>query len=132
MDSLLQDIRYALRLCARTPGFTTVAVLALAIGIGANTAIFTIVNAVLIERLPFPDSSRIVVLWETSARRPGRANTVSPGNYLRWQVRSSAFEHVAGLFDARVNLTGLDNPEELVAQNVTEDFFSILGVSPLI
>ena len=132
MDSLLQDIRYALRLCLRTPGFTIVAVLALAIGIGANTAIFTIVNAVLIERLPYRDPSRLVVLWESSSRRPGRPNTVGPGNYLRWRVRANAFEEMAGVVDMRINLTGVDNPEELVVQNVTEGFFSILGVSPLI
>ena len=119
MDSLLQDIRYALRLCLRTPGFTIVAVLALAIGIGANTAIFTIVNAVLIERLPYRDPSRLVVLWESSSRRPGRPNTVGPGNYLRWRVRANAFEEMAGVVDMRINLTGVDNPEELVVQNVT-------------
>jgi putative ABC transport system permease protein len=132
MDSLLQDIRYALRLCLRTPGFTIVAVLALAIGIGANTAIFTIVNAVLIERLPYRDPSRIVVVWESWSQRPGRPNTVGPGNYLRWRVRATAFEEMAGLVDTRINLTGVDNPEELVVQNVTEGFFSILGVPPLV
>jgi len=78
MDTFLQDLRYAVRLYLRAPGFTTVAMLALALGIGANTAIFTVVNAALIERLPFRNPDRLVVLWEESARRPGRSNVVGP------------------------------------------------------
>src|SRR2546423_12223359 len=111
MDALLQDIRYAIRLGVRTPGFTTVAVLALALGIGANTAIFTIVNAALIERLPYEDPQRLVVLWEQSARRPGRANTVGPANYLRWRERATAFENMAAVVDTRVALTGSGGPD---------------------
>ena len=132
MGALLQDVRYAIRLGARTPAFTAVAVLALAIGIGANTAIFTVVNAVLIERLPFKDSDRLVVLWEASPQRPDRANTVGPANYLRWRERATAFEDLAGVVDTRINLTGDAAPEELVSQNVTAGFFPILGVAPLV
>ena len=132
MDALLQDIRYAIRLCLRTPGFTAVAVLALALGIGANTAIFTIVNAVLLEPLPFRDPSRLVVLWETNARRPGRANVLGPANFARWQDRATAFERMAPFYDYRVNLTGSGEPEELIAQDVTPDFFPTLGVTPLV
>ena len=131
MDALFQDIRYALRLCLRAPGFTAVAVLALALGIGANTAIFTIVNAVLLEPLPFRDPSRLVVLWETNARRPGRPNVLGPANFARWQDRATAFETMAPFYDYRVNLTGSGEPEELVAQDVTADFFSTLGLAPL-
>src|SRR5919198_2611039 len=130
MDSLLQDIRYALRGCARTPGFTTVAVLALAIGIGANTAIFTIVNAVLLERLPFRDPGRIVALWEESSRRPGRNNVLGPSQFVRWRERTTVFERMAALVDIRQNLTGSDTPEEVIVQIVTPDFFPILGVPP--
>src|SRR5213083_2126048 len=98
MASLLQDIRYAIRVCVRTPGFTVVAVLALALGIGANTAIFTIVNAVLLERLPYRDADRIVALWEESGRRPGRSNTVGPSQFIRWRERNTSFERMAALF----------------------------------
>jgi len=132
MDATLQDIRYALRLCARAPGFTAVAVLALALGIGANTAIFTIVNRVLLERLPFRDADRIVVLWEEGAYRPGRSNTVGFGQYLRWSDRQTVFDAMAALVDTRANLTGGGEPEEVIVQNVTASFFTILGVRPLI
>ena len=132
MDSFLQDVRYAIRVCVRTPGFTVVAVLALALGIGANTAIFTMVNAVLLERLPFRDPNGIVVLWEENARRPGRHNVLGPSQFLRWGDRATSFERMAALVDTRANLTGGENPEEVIVQNVTRDFFPILGVSPLV
>jgi putative ABC transport system permease protein len=131
MDSLLQDIRYALRVCVRTPAFTTVAVLALALGIGANTAIFTVVNAVMIERLPFRHPDRLVALWEESSRRPGRSNTVGPANFLRWRERAAAFEEMAAFADTRVVLTGNGEPEELTAQLTIGRFFAALGASPL-
>jgi putative ABC transport system permease protein len=132
MDALFQDIKYSIRLCLRTPGFTVVAVLALALGIGANTAIFTIVNAALIEKLPYKEPQRLVALWEENTRRPGRANVVGPSNYLRWRERATAFDGMAGLVETRLALTGSGDPEELTVQNVTGDFFPVLGVAPLI
>ena len=132
MDAALQDIRYALRLCLRTPGFTAIAVLALALGIGANTAIFTIVNAVLLDRLPFRDPDRIVVLWEEGAHRPGHSNVLGPSQFLRWGDRATSFESMAGLVDLRANLTSGGEPEEVVVQYATAPFFTILGVPPLL
>ena len=132
MDDVLHDIRYALRLCLRTPGFTAIAVLALGLGIGANTAIFTIVNAVLLEPLPFRDPNRLVALWETNVRRGGRTNVLGPANVIRWQERATAFEKIAPFYDYRVNLTGSDSPEEIVGMDVTPDFFPTLGVSPIV
>src|SRR5438105_14898911 len=132
LDSLLQDLRYAARVSLRAPALTAVAVLALAIGIGANTAIFTIVNAVLLERLPFRDPERIVVLWEDWARQPGHHNVLGPSQFVRWKERATAFQRMAALVDTRANLTGSGDPEEIVVQNVTADFFPILGVSPLL
>jgi putative ABC transport system permease protein len=132
MDDILQDIRYAIRLCLRTPGFTAIAVLALALGIGANTAIFTIVNAVLLEPLPFRDPGRLVVMWETNARRSGRPNTIGPANFIRWRERATAFERTAPFYDYRINLTGAGAPEEVVGMDVTPDFFPTLGVAPLV
>src|SRR5262245_43458932 len=132
METLVQDLRYAIRMCLRAPGFTFVAVAALALGIGANAAIFTIVNAELIERLPFSDPSRVVLLWEENASRPGKANTVGPMNYLRWKERVRSFERMAGFADTRTNLTGIGAPEELTVQNVTAGFLSVAGVTPMI
>ena len=132
MGDIFQDIRYALRLCVRTPGFTMVAVLALALGIGANTAIFTIVNAVLLEPLPFRDPGRLVALWETNVRRPGRPNVLGPSNVIRWRERATAFERIAPFYDYRVNLTGSGAPEEIVGMDVTPDFFPTLGIAPLV
>ncbi len=132
MDAALHDIRYALRLCARAPGFTAVAVIALALGIGANTAIFTIVNAVLLERLPFRDPGRIVVLWEEQARRPGKSNVLGPSQFLRWSDRTKTLDAMAAFVDMRANLTSGGEPEEVIVQNVTAQFFPILGVSPLV
>src|SRR5262245_16233042 len=105
MDTFQQDLRYAVRLLLRTPGFTAIAVVALALGIGANTAIFTVVNAALIEQLPFKDPQRLVVIWEESARRPGRPNVVGPANYLRWRERATSFESMSAFVDGRTVLT---------------------------
>jgi putative ABC transport system permease protein len=132
MTSLFQDARYALRMSMRAPGFTFVAVLALALGIGANTAIFTIVHAVLIERLPYQDPGRLAVVWETNARRPGIPNVISPANYLRWQERATTFDQMSAFYEWRANLTGTSEPEEIIAQDVTANFFSTLGVAPII
>ena len=91
----MQQIRHALRTAVRTPGFTAIAVLTLALGIGANGAIFTVVNAVLLEPLPFRDASRVVMLWEETSRRPGQPNVVGPANFLRWKERATAFDDLA-------------------------------------
>jgi putative ABC transport system permease protein len=132
MDAFLHDIRYAIRMLARAPGFTIVAVVALALGIGANTAIFTILNAALIERLPFKDPGRLVALWEESARRPGRSNTVGPANYLRWRERATAFEEMAAFADTRQVLTGSGEPAEVTTQLAIGPLFQVLGVPALV
>ena len=126
----MQQIRHALRTAVRTPGFTAIAVLTLALGIGANGAIFTVVNAVLLEPLPFRDPSRVVMLWEETSRRPGQPNVVGPANFLRWKERATAFDDLAAIsfIYASVNLTGMGAPEELTVQGVTSNFFALLGV----
>jgi putative ABC transport system permease protein len=130
MHPRVQDVRHAFRAFFRQPGFTVIAVLALAIGIGANTAIFTVVNAVLVERLPYREAERVVVIWEETARRPGQPNVVGPANFLRWQERATSFDSMAALVDGRNNLTGTGTPEELVVRAVTPNLFPTLGVAP--
>jgi putative ABC transport system permease protein len=132
MDKFLQDLRYAIRSSLRTPGFTIVAVLALALGIGANSAIFTIVHAVLLERLPYHDPDRIVAVWETNSRLPRRSNVVGPANFIRWGERATIFDDLAAFAETRTNLTDFGDPVELVAQLVTAPYFSVLGVPPMI
>ena len=126
----MNDLRFAFRQLRKSPGFTCTALLTLALGIGANTAIFTIFHAVFLEPLRYRDADRIVAIWETNAQASGRPNVVAPANFLRWQERTKSFEALAALAETRANLTGTENPEEVVAQNVTAPFFSVLGVTP--
>ena len=128
----MSDFRFAFRQLRKSPGFTFIVVLTLALGIGANTAIFTIVNAVFLEKLPYRDANRIAVIWETNADRPGHSNVVSPANFIRWKERATAFESLAAYAETRANLTDGGNPEELIAQNVTAEYFSVIGVGPFL
>jgi putative ABC transport system permease protein len=128
----MTDLRFAFRQLLKSPGFTFVAVLTLALGIGVNSAIFTVVNAVFLERLPYRDADRIAVIWETSTKRPGVSNVAGPANFIRWKERATSFESMAAYAETRANLTDGGNPEELIAQNVTADYFAVIGVSPFL
>jgi putative ABC transport system permease protein len=129
METLWQDLKYGARMLAKSPGFTAVAVIALALGIGANTAIFSVVNAVLLRSLPFQNPDRLVMVWENNRPRGRDQNVISPANYLDWQDQNSVFEQMAAMFDSRTNLTNVDDPEELPFQVVTTNFFDLLGVN---
>jgi predicted permease len=126
MDGLLQDIRHALRQLRQSPGFAIVAVLTLALGIGANTAIFSVVNAVLLRPLPYKDDGRLVVIL-THGRGP-----VAPANFADWQRQSHAFESMGAAEYWTPNLTGTDNPEKLLGLRVTPEIFPMLGLQPLL
>ena len=132
MDVAARDFRYALRMLQRSPGFTAVAVLTLALGIGANTAIFSVINSVLLRPLPYHDPGSLVMVWETNSQHPKPHNTVSPPNFLDWQSRNKSFSDIAYIADVRNNLTGNGDPEEVVVQAVSANFFSVLGVNPLL
>ena len=123
---MIQDVRYALRQLRKNPGFTAVAVLTLALGIGANTAIFSVVNAVLLRPLPYKDDSRLVVILNQ-----GR-NPVAPANFIDWRSQSQSFSHMGAAEYWTPNLTGTDNPEKLWALHVTPDIFPMLGVAALV
>lgn len=115
----------------KNPGFTVVAVLALALGIGATTAIFTVVDALLLRPLPYPQAERLTMIWEKKADMPVDAqNVVSPANYLDWKAQNTVFEKIAVVFPGRVTLADADEPVELQAQVVTAEFFPLLRTQP--
>lgn len=129
---MLADIRYALRLLGRSPGFTLVAVLTLALGIGANTAIFSVVDAVLLQPLPYPDASRLMVVWEEASFVGFPRNTPAPANWVDWRKRSKTFEDIAASRGGSYNLTGDGPPEVLPGRRVTANFWPVIGTKPVI
>ncbi|MFN7944109.1 MAG: ABC transporter permease [Blastocatellia bacterium] len=130
MNALWQDLRYGARMLVKQPGFTLIAIITLALGIGANTAIFSVVNAVLLRALPYRDADRLVTVWEKSQRR--EQNTINLGNFFDWKAQNDVFEDMAAFVDVRANLTGSGEPVELPAQLATDNLFSVLGVTPLL
>ncbi len=130
MNGLLQDLRYALRQLRKSPGFTLVAVLTLALGIGANTAIFSVVNAVLLNPLPFPNADRLVSMFEEKENFSNYS--ISYPNFLDWQRNNHAFEAVAAYRWADGAITGLGAAEDVPARHVSATFFPILGVNPVL
>ena len=131
MRTLMNDVRYGVRILLHNPGFTLVAVLALALGIGANTAIFSVVNAILLRSLPFRDPASLVMVWEKSTRDD--RNVVSPADYRDWKSQNHVFGDLAAVLDfLTVSLTGSGEPEELQAGAVTPNFFRLIGVRPII
>src|SRR6267378_4228242 len=131
MDTLLRDIRYGVRSLLKRPGFTTIAVIALALGIGANTAIFSLVNAVLLRPLPFAEPDRLVWMWGNIRTGSNRAS-VSPLDFLDYRAQTTRFEEFAASIGVPIplNLTGNGEPERLTAAGVTGNYFQALGVKP--
>lgn len=130
MSTLLQDLRYGLRLLAKNPGFTAVAVLTLALGIGANTAIFSVVNALLLRPLPYTDAHQLVEMFEDLPHISWCA--VSYPNYLDWRQQNQVFEKMAAHLGASASLAGVDEPRKVPVGYVTVDFFPILQVQPIL
>ena len=129
MNVFLQDLKYGLRMLVKTPGFTAVAVLTLALGIGANTAIFSVVNAVLLKPLPYKDADRLVMVWEQNPERGWYHNIVSAANFLDWRKQNDVFAQMAAVDPQKAfNLTGTGKPEEVWGEAVTTNLFSLLGV----
>jgi len=130
MEQLLQDVRYALRMVRMSPGFTMVAVLTLALGIGANTAIFSFIDAVLLRPLPYPDADRILLVWEKPPE--GERNAISTLNFLDWKSQNTVFTAMAAQSGGTATLTGVDVPVQLHAVRVSAGYFEILGVKPML
>jgi putative ABC transport system permease protein len=125
---LRQDLRYGLRTLAKNPAFTSIAIVALALGIGANSAIFSVVDAVLLRPLPFKKPEQLVMLWENATHLGFPKNTPSPANFLDWQKQAGAFTGMAAMVERSFNLTGVGEPERLDGRRVSANLFDLLGV----
>ena len=130
LETFMQDVWYGARVLAKNKSFTAVAVLTLALGIGANTAIYSVVHQLLLRPLPYADAERIVLLWEINPE--GGRNTASPANFRSWQEQTTSVTGIAGFVDQRVNLTGSGEPEEIAAQLASPELFKTLGVRPIL
>jgi predicted permease len=127
MEALFKDIRYGIRGLLKRPGFTAIVVITLGLGIGANTAFFSVVNAVLLRSLPYRDSGRLVALWETVSK--DRRNPTSYPNFLDWRAQNQSFEEMAAYAATDFTLAGQTQTDRIEGELVSEDYFSLLGVS---
>src|SRR5215467_8467684 len=129
METLLQDVRHSLRIFRQSPGFTAAAVAALTLGIGTNTAIFSVVNSVLLKPAPFPDPDRLVLFMNTSPQ--GSGSGASPAKFQHWRQQTSVVQDVAAFRTGILNLTGGAFPEQLRSAQVSADFFRLFGAPVL-
>src|SRR5688500_279032 len=127
----MSDFRLAFRSLYRAPGFALVAILTLALGIGANAAVFSVVDGILLKPLPYASPDELVMVWEHNLARDNRTNSVSPGNYIHWREQQTSFVDMAAVFRTSVNLSEQGAPEEVRAQIVGEPLFRLLGISPI-
>jgi putative ABC transport system permease protein len=132
MQTLFQDLRYGARMLLKNPGFTLVAIVTLALGIGANTTIFSVINSLLLKPIPFPEADRLVLVWQSQVNDPKDRNIVSAPNFWDWQRQNNVFETMA-IFDSAgkgYNLSGEGEPERISGVRVSAGFFDALGVKP--
>ena len=132
LDALRQDVRFGVRTLRRRPGFAAIAVLTLGVGMGATTAMFSLIDSVLLKPLPFRESDRLVMVWEGRPRIKQPRIEAAPSNYVDWQQQLKAFDSLAAYVNGFVNLTGAGAPERLAVVQVTPNLFPTLGVDPLI
>ncbi|HKP86339.1 MAG TPA: ABC transporter permease [Blastocatellia bacterium] len=130
METLFQDLRYSVRVLAGKPGFTALAVIALALGIGANSAIFSVVNAVLLNSLPYPQPERLVMIWGTTPQ--AERAPVSPPDFFDFKDQNQVFDRIAAFNSGGFTFTGGDEPEQIRGARVSVDFFNVLGVNPIL
>ena len=124
---MIKDIRFAARSLLKRPGFTAIVVLTLALGIGANAAVFSVINAVLLRPLPYRDADRVVTLWQNNSKSGIPQNDVSPANFIDWSEQSNSFEAIAGIEPFGFSLVGDGEPERFPAWLVTSGFFQVAG-----
>lgn len=130
LDALWQDVRYALRVMRRNPGFATAAALTFALGIGASTAIFSVVHGVLLAPLPYAEPNRLVVVWERNVARGNDHNVVAVPNFEAWRKRARSFDGMAALVPLPATVAGAPSPERLMGAEVSPGYFRLLGVAP--
>src|SRR5207245_1775767 len=128
----MNDLKFAFRQLLKNPGFTAVAVLTLALGIGANTAIFSVINGVLLRPLPYRDPDRLVTVCQSSIKRGFSQVLVTPATLRNWREQNSVFEELGGQIYESFNLTGIERPEHFHAAWTTPNYFSVFGVPPLL
>src|SRR5262249_12117865 len=131
-ERFLQDVRYGLRQVRRNPGVSAIAIATLALGIGVNAAMFSVVDAVLIRPLPYVDSDRLVMVWEDASSIAYARGTPSPGTWQEWRRENSVFTDIAATRTALVTLSGDDEPEQIQGRRVTANFWNVLGSQPLL
>src|SRR5215813_14217136 len=132
MQGFWQDLRYGVRTLWKNPGFTLVAVITLGLGIGANTAIFSVVNGVLLSALPYPQPEQLTMVWLDNRRQGIPDDITSYPNFVDWRDRNKTFQGMAGVTSDRYNLTGTGEPEEIRAATVSINFFQLIGVNPML
>ncbi len=130
METLLQDIKYGIRMARKRPGFTLIVVLVLALGIGANTAMFSVINAIIFRPLRYKDSGQLMALWERSKQMDEMS--VAYPNFLDWQAQNRVFDQMAAFKSDNFNYTDGGDPERLRGKQVSADFFALLGVNPIL
>lgn len=130
LEVLWQDVRFGVRMLVKSPTFTIVAVIALALGIGANTAIFSVVNTVLLRPLPYNEPERLMMVWEDNSRHGYPRDTPAVANYIDWRDQNQVFESMAAIASASFNLTGTGEPERIDGRRATANLFPLLGVEP--
>jgi putative ABC transport system permease protein len=130
MQTLLQDLRFGARMLLKNPGFTVVAVIALALGIGANSAIFSVVNGILLSPLPYPQAEQLAMVWLDNRRQAIREDITSYPNFIDWRDQNKTFQGMAAVRSANLSLTGNGEPEELRGAFVTANFFQLMGIAP--
>src|SRR5438067_11117770 len=132
LGNLREDVHYGFRMLTKNPAFTAIAVLALALGIGANSAIFSVVNAILLRPLPYNNPDQLVMVWENATHLGFPKDTPSPANFLDWRQQTTVFEGMAAFTERSFNLTGVGEPERLDGRRVSSNLFDLLGVRPII
>src|ERR1700752_1274451 len=128
MDSIIKDIRYGVRGLLKHPGFTALVVITLALGIGASTAIFSVVDSVLLRHLPYPTADRIVAIQELN--QAGKRVQVTSANFLDWRAQNTVFEHLAAIKTATKNLALSDSAERIELAQTNANFFDVFGIKP--